>query len=254
MATDSASTISSGRRFLEELLESGGLARDLMDRPGTSLATTEDRVGSRICVRYVMGDHVVLWHDPELTPVLEPLADTGRSMTENEWMALVEEQGWNFLGGAIMKVFPETAASLADTPSDVTVHQFDWSRDADLALVQALIDVSSEEDLDEAEVEMDDLDDIAFGLLDPDGSIAAYASSRPWDRGDNFGDIGVIVRSDARGRGLGVAVVSVVVAELRRRGIDPLYRCDPENAGSDRLSAALGFEVQTALTAATAPD
>ncbi len=249
---DMMPTTGAGRRFVEELVQTAEADPAIIDRPGTTLAPTEGRAGSNVCIRYLVGEHVLLWHDPALTESLEALASEDVSLSDDAWTAAIAERGWEDAGSALMKILPAPLEADRALPGGFSLHRFDWSRPDDLALVQALIDVSTEDDLDEAELEMENLDEMAVGLVDANGAIAAYASARDWDYGKNFGDIGVIVRADVRGQGLGVAVVDAIIAVTQAAGIDPLYRCDPDNAGSDLLSKALGFVVQTSLRAAVA--
>jgi len=118
--------------------------------------------------------------------------------------------------------------------------------------MQALVDVSEEPDLDAAEVDMDDLDDPAIALLSDDGAIRAYASSRPFDEALPFGDIGILTAGGQRSSGWGRSAVSALIRDvLVPAGVDPLYRCDPDNHGSNRLSDGLGFETVAALTVAS---
>ena len=111
-----------------------------------------------------------------------------------------------------------------------------------------LIEISSEEDLDQAEVGLDQIDANAVMLLDGDGRIGAYASWRPWGYENRFCDIGVITRDDCRGKGWGAAVVSELVSSTMGDR-QPLYRCDIDNIGSHKVSERLGFDVTVRLLA-----
>ncbi len=120
--------------------------------------------------------------------------------------------------------------------------------------MQAFVDGSSEDDLGEAEVQMDNLDAQAIALLGADGSIRTYASSRPYGDEPSFGDIGIISSLATRRGGWGRSAVSALITDvLAPGGIEPLYRCDVENIGSDRLSQSLGFETVVALTLVELP-
>ena len=85
--------------------------------------------------------------------------------------------------------------------------------------------------------------------LAADGAPAAYASSRPWDEVERFGDIGVLVDPGYRRLGLGAAVVTEMSRWLMEDGVDPLYRRNDDNTGSVRLSLGLGFVPATHLVA-----
>ena len=119
----------------------------------------------------------------------------------------------------------------------------------DRAFIADLIANSSEEDLDESEVAIDELDEIIEVVTAPEGEIAAYASASQFDMAEGFGDIAVLTNKDHRRRGLGVASVAALCSRLHEAGRDPVYRCDEINHGSVRLSAALGFSPATRLAA-----
>lgn len=171
------------------------------------------------------------------------------SLSDADFRSWVAGVGGSVLGQAVMKVQGSDELRLVDPV--VSPHLLDWSRQTDIELMQAFVDASSDDDLDEAEVAMDDLDTHALALLGVDSSIQAYASSRPYEDEPSFGDIGIVSLPAVRTGGWGRSAVSALIADvLLPAGVEPLYRCDPDNVGSNRLSDALGFETVVALTAA----
>lgn len=147
----------------------------------------------------------------------------------------------------------KTQALPGDAPQR-TPHVLNWSDATDIALMRGFVERVDEDDLDEAEIELDDLDDKAVCLVNDAGQMDAYASARPFDEAPRFGDIGIAVVPNVRQQGLGSEVLrGLIEGVLRPEGIHPLYRCDPDNAASDRLSAALGFQTVLELLVVEVP-
>lgn len=241
-------------RFVRGVARYMGLGDELIDRPGTTVVADASRSGSRRVACYQLNAHAVLPCDPTVRSVTSELADGDVSLSDDDFRSWVATRGGMMLGQSVMKTQARALPTLDDRPG--RLHVFDWSRPGDLELVQALVEASAAEDLVEAEVAMDELDDQAVGLVDDGGVLRAYASSRPFAMVPAFGDIGVIVRAGGRAGGWGRAVVAALITELLQpAGVLPLYRCDPvENVGSDRLSAALGFEPALSLSVAVLPE
>ena len=97
----------------------------------------------------------------------------------------------------------------------------------------------SAEDLDEAEIYVDEPDPVIFGLFENE-QMVAYASHRYWD--GVIADIGVLVHPGFRSRGLGKAVVSRICEWCIQNDVIPMYRVFDGNAHSSRIPAALGFK------------
>ena len=76
---------------------------------------------------------------------------------------------------------------------------------------------------------------------------AAFAGDRPvsvaapFFIGEAHEDIGVVTEPEHRGRGLSTACAAAVVADIRRRGRRPTWTTSPDNVGSLRVAARLGF-------------
>ncbi|KQM61697.1 MULTISPECIES: GNAT family N-acetyltransferase [unclassified Sphingomonas] len=99
-------------------------------------------------------------------------------------------------------------------------------------------DAASDQDLDDAWVEFDH--PVVFGGFDGDRIVCA-ASMLRW-RESPLGDLGVLTLPDARGRGLGRAVVGVIVDHAAASGLEPQYRCQTDNIASIALARSAGFE------------
>lgn len=222
----------------------------MLERVGTTACPGEERAGSGIVLAYHVGLHTVLWCDPDLAELVKPLESDTVSLRDADFRAWSREVGGAIGGQAVMKTRGAGQVEVAESPG--ALHRFDWSRSADMALISDLIDASEVDDLEEAELALDSLDDLAVGVLDEKGRVVSFASARPFNYEPSFGDIGVLTRSRARSGGWGrAAVLGLIDDVLVPAGFEPLYRCDPANVGSDRLSAALGFEPALTLTAVT---
>lgn len=108
---------------------------------------------------------------------------------------------------------------------------------ADTASFEEFAGAAPEDDLDEAFVEIDHW--LVFGTFIGD-TLACVASMYPWSE-TRLADLGVITLPAFRGRGLGRATVRAMSAEALRRGYEPQYRCQLDNAASVALARAAGF-------------
>lgn len=108
---------------------------------------------------------------------------------------------------------------------------------ADAAAFEDFTREAPEDDLDEAFVELDHW--LVFGTFIDDALVSA-ASMYPWS-GTRLADLGVITLPAFRGRGVGRVTVRAMSAEALRRGYEPQYRCQLDNAASVALARAAGF-------------
>ena len=199
-------------------------------------------------VGYLLGEHVLVTCDPAVESMLSA-AVVGMEPNLDAWKHVAAENSGELLGAGRMQLLVDPNVKSPGLPAGFEHRTLENDDPEAIALIAALIDVSSEDDLDEAELDIDDLDKTMDVVIGPTGEVAAYASARSFEMAHTHGDIGVITREDHRGLGLGVAVVALLSARLFTEGIEPLYRCGEENNGSMRLSASLGFEPATRLVA-----
>ena len=99
-------------------------------------------------------------------------------------------------------------------------------------------DAASAQDMDDAWVEFDH--PVVFGGFDGDRIVCA-ASMLRW-RESPLGDLGVLTLPEARGRGLGRAVVSAIADHAVAAGLEPQYHCQTDNLASVALARSAGFE------------
>lgn len=230
-----------------------GANRSLLDQAGTTPIADGERAGSRRVACYQLGSHTVLPCDPAVEARIQELASDHNSLTDEVFRSWASDLGADVLGQAVMKVVGPSGFSF--TESTAEVHVFDWSRAADVEMMQRFVDAEDDDDLDEAEVAMDELDAQALAVLQLDGTVGAFASARPFYADAGLGDIGIVTGASARRSGAGKAAVSALISRiLLPAGVEPLYRCDPGNAGSHRLSDSLGFETALSLTVVELPE
>jgi RimJ/RimL family protein N-acetyltransferase len=107
----------------------------------------------------------------------------------------------------------------------------------DSSLFAAFRSAASEQDLDDAYVELDHW--AVFGAFDR-GRLVCVASMYPWE-GDALADLGVLTLQPARGRGHARRVVRAICRHAYELGYEPQYRCQVDNEPSIALARASGL-------------
>lgn len=226
---------------------------------GSMIAPVDDRIGSRSATSYPTPLGTIVWCDPALADRLAAVLGERieRAISSDEFVELATGDGAEALGFGRNRVLdgqlrvPTTAAPGAW----LSVKRLDRDVAEDVALLAALAAEVSDDDLDEADLELDNLDPFYVGLLDGD-RLAAYACGRPSDIDERFDDIGVLVHPEYRRVGLGARAVAEFVRQ--RQAADPqrlmLYRCTTENAGSNRIAESLGFSLAHTIGAVRFPE
>lgn len=113
-----------------------------------------------------------------------------------------------------------------------------WA-DNDSSHLLSLYEASTEEELDKADIYVDEPDPVIYGIF-VESQLVAYASHRYWD--DVIADIGVLVHPRFRGQGLGKAVVSGLCEWCIENEVVPMYRVFSDHRHSVRISQSLGFK------------
>jgi RimJ/RimL family protein N-acetyltransferase len=133
--------------------------------------------------------------------------------------------------GRLYYLYPPDLVRLKPPPS-FTSRQLTL---ADESLLANLLATSTPEEIDEADVAVDQ--DMAFGCF-KDGELVAAASIYPW-RG--FVDIGVLTHPAYRGKGLGKTVVSLLCQHVNLEDEIYQYRYNINNTGSKGIAKGVGF-------------
>lgn len=212
---------------------------------GTTVVASPARTGSTMAVAYPLGERTIVWCSPVLAPRLAPLKGPV-PLGNDEFTARATELGGVYDGAGHQRVLPGPAPLPAVGSGRLVV--LDRGDADDRALIAAFIDRCSEDDLDEAELDMELLDEAIVGVLDDTGALASYASARPWVFDAHFDDVAVITRPDQRRRGFGAAAVAGLSRRRQAVGRTMFYNCDVDNAGSSRLAESVGFELVYTVT------
>lgn len=110
--------------------------------------------------------------------------------------------------------------------------------EADAVAFAAFEAEASEQDLDDAYVELDHW--VVFGAF-AGGELVAAGSAYPFDEGSRLADFGVLTLPAHRGRGRAREVVEAMARHVIGLGYEPQYRCQLDNAGSVALAHRTGF-------------
>ena len=130
---------------------------------------------------------------------------------------------------------PDLDALLGEDPHP-SVRQLS-STDADAALFARFQSSASEQDLDDAYVELDHW--AVFGAFVQDRLVTA-ASMYPW--GDSrLADLGVLTLPEYRRQGHARAVVRALCRYAVQKGYEPQYRCQLDNHASLAVAATAGL-------------
>ena len=109
----------------------------------------------------------------------------------------------------------------------------------DKELLSKLFNACTAEELDDADIILDEPDPVIIGLIYK-GELAAYASHR-YCGDEEIADIGVLIHPNYRGQGLGKAIVSSLCAWCIKHNVTPMYRVFDDNAISKKIPTKLGF-------------
>lgn len=109
---------------------------------------------------------------------------------------------------------------------------------ADHKTLQVFLDSCSEEDIDDALIDLEDPDE-EIRLVYFNEVPIGYAGYRPW--GDDLGDVGILIQPEHRMKGLGLAAVAAATEACISRGRTPFYRSTEDNKGSQKIAENLGY-------------
>ncbi len=242
-------------RFLAGLAATVRLDPAIFSNPGVTVIGRDDRAESGAAACYSIDDHLLVWADPAVVDSLAPLAERASAPSPDELFAFAETAGFEFVADATMRLLADhTLPEPAELPDGLGFETLDPADPATLERVTAFTASCDPDDVEEAALdELDDFQEFAIRVItDASGRIVVWASAAPWDWDEpfgerRFGDIGVLVADDARGKGLGRAAVVETTRALIADGVEPLYRQTDDNVGSAALARSLGFTPVTTL-------
>jgi len=234
--------------FLSVLMRSMHADPDLLTEPGVSVIGHPRRAQTHVTAGYVMGEHLVVTCDPAVEAMLRD-ATIDMAPTLQGWKNVAGDARGELLGGGRMQLLPHELPAVADLPAGFAFRRLDRHDGDHLQLISDFIDRSDEADLDEAEIELTNLDDIIQVVVDSTGDIVSYSAACPFDMAAEYADIGIMTSPEHRGKALGSIAVAALCPILRANNLEPLYRCDEDNVGSIKVAEGLGFEIATQLVA-----
>ena len=232
-------------RYVGGLAKQFGVAAERFSEPGVLVVPSPDRQGQRLVSHYHVDRHSVFWIDPDLERLFASWRPGSGPVSFGEFGEWARSTGATLIGRGVEHLLGPLYETLGRAPELVVL---DGSADAGIATVRTLLEDCSEDDLDEAEFEIDALDPFLVGWVE-DGRLLALAGGRHEPARPGCMDIGVLVHAGARASGRGRAVVAATVEEILTAGQVPLYRCGTENTGSSRLCRSIGFETVLELEA-----
>lgn len=133
-------------------------------------------------------------------------------------------------------VYYVAAPQVPTTPSSA-VPDVRLLRADDAALFDAFMAQISDDDQDDAYVELDRW--ATFGAF-VESELLAVSSMYPWG-GAAIADMGVLTMPKARGKGLASALVRAMIEHASRHGYEAQYRCQFDNVASNALAQSLGL-------------
>jgi GNAT superfamily N-acetyltransferase len=237
------------RRFRAAIATAAGIDATRFNRPGTVIAPDSDRDGSQMAVIYRIGELSLVWCDSTIADRVQMVADDTAPFPTRGLAAWASANGGVYVGGAWSHLVVPDEIDVPPIPPRYTWRALDGDRVADRDLIEGLAARCDDEDIDEAELEMDDLDPLIIGALNGEGRLVGEAGARPWDADEGFGDIGVLVDPSERRLGLGAGLVARLCGRQSGTRWLPLYRCNFDRAASRRLALSIGFQEVSSLEA-----
>jgi RimJ/RimL family protein N-acetyltransferase len=235
-------------RFLDGLAAAAGVDRASLARPRTTVVGRDDRAGSGALACYRADRHLVLWGDPAVVDRVAHLDDPTTTPAAAPLRARLASAGFELVAEVVSNVLAGQPIPPVELTGPYRHHWLAVERPDHVDAVRAFVARCDPADVEAAALdELDDgYDDEAINVCSPldveDLHPVAYASASRWTWDPDFGDIGVLVEPDHRGRGLGRFVAAHTVERLFSVGRLPLYRHEVSNHGSRAIAAGLGFE------------
>jgi GNAT superfamily N-acetyltransferase len=160
-----------------------------------------------------------------------------RTLTVPLLRRTLEQAGLRLHGADSLFYFPTSA--LDTLRHESTADHVRKLGAADAAAFDEFRAGASEQDLDDAYVELDHW--AVFGAFEQSRLVCA-ASMYPWDD-RQIADVGVLTLPSSRGRGHARAVVRAISSHAVAQGYEPQYRCQLDNAASARLAGSAGLSL-----------
>ncbi|MDV3508296.1 GNAT family N-acetyltransferase [Elizabethkingia anophelis] len=158
------------------------------------------------------------------------------SLSESAFLQLLKNVGISLHGADYIYYYQEeNKKKLLETESIETIRRQNVS---DAEAFEYFVSSASEQDLDDAYVELDHW--VVFGSFE-DGKLVSAASMYPWGDDVKIADLGVLTLPNYRGKGHARNLVHTICKYTLQQGYEPQYRCQIDNHASVALAAASGL-------------
>ncbi|AQX07734.1 GNAT family N-acetyltransferase [Elizabethkingia ursingii] len=158
------------------------------------------------------------------------------SLSESVFLQLLKDAGISLHGADYIYYYQEeNKKKLLETASIETIRLLNAS---DAEAFEYFVSSASEQDLDDAYVELDHW--VVFGSFE-DGKLVSAASMYPWGDDVKIADLGVLTLPDYRGKGHARNLVHTICKYILQQDYEPQYRCQIDNHASVALAAASGL-------------
>ena len=158
------------------------------------------------------------------------------SLSESLFLQLLKDAGISLHGADYIYYYQEeNKKKLLETASIETIRLLNAS---DAEAFEYFVSSASEQDLDDAYVELDHW--VVFGSFE-DVKLVSAASMYPWGDDVKIADLGVLTLPDYRGKGHARNLVHTICKYTLQQGYEPQYRCQIDNHASVALAVASGL-------------
>jgi len=219
---------------------------------GTTLVVDAERDGTGTATCYPTPHASIVWCDASVRERLAAV-ETTKALSAEEFVAAATDLGATLVGYGRNRVLNGDPRQPAADLGDLAVRHVDSNDAALIAMLAELIAACDDDDVDDADLDLDHLDPSYTLLVTPEGTIAAYASARPIVVDSSFDDIAVLTHPAWRGRRLGALALCEFIRQRQTEGRRFLYRCNIENLASNRVAETVGFTLTTTIGAVSLP-
>lgn len=220
-------------RLREEFSLTYGCPIDFFNRPGTFIRVRESQAGKNRVYLNRYEDWSFLTVAPEDENVFRDAVDPSRPAVPGAFPPTRRAAGLHERFHCLL--LPPEAHPRWEPASGYQLKEHD---PADHPLLESFLERCTPEEIDDADIDLDDPDDAIVLGMKGDEPIA-YSGYRILEK--HLGDLGILVLPGHRRKGLALATLSRSIEICRKRNYIPLYRHWDGNRNSAAVAARLGF-------------
>jgi len=227
--------------ILEDRGKFYGCSRETFFKEGTTFKHRESLDGKNTLYVTRLFRHNFITTGKELISTLTEISEQGSKILS---LSELEE---SLPGFEIEENYPhflyyEDKIKHLNLPDGYELRKVDPS---DHPTLQKFLDSCTEEDIDDALIDLEDPDEEIRLVYFRDKPVG-YAGYRRW--GKEMGDVGILIHKDHRKKGLGRAAVAAATEACINNDVLPFYRTSSENVGSKTIASSLGYEFEWVTT------